>query len=202
MSGFDLYPDNNTIEFPGQNTASLYPDSSGRSEIDMRKEFRRFLYGYGPEIPKGQKGILRRMRLDDNGDRIKCDCVDSITHEPDKDYFCPYCDGEGYLWDEEWIVYYKILTSSDQGLARKNKPFSFGVLNVEYTYFFVEHFINPTRYDKIVEVEKELSGLPENPYVRRAKYTIATAQPFRSDSGRVEFWRLACSEQAVKHKWS
>ena len=197
----DLYPDPTDINFPGSNTTSLYPTSSGRSEIDLREELRRILFGYGAEIPKGQKGILRRMRLDDNEDRIKCDCVDDLTHEPDKDYFCPQCAGEGYLWDEEVVVYYKVLTSSDQGLARKNTPFQPGVLNVEYTYFYLQHFVNPTRYDKIIEIDRELDGSPENPYTRTAVYTIATAQPFRSDHGRVEYWRLACSEQAVKHLW-
>jgi hypothetical protein len=199
--GIELYPEQSELVISSSSSISLFPALSGRSEIDLRKEFKRMLYGYGPEIPKGQAGLLRRMRLDDDNDKIRCDCVDELTHEPDKEYFCPRCAGEGYLWDEEPIVYYKVLTSSDQGLARKNKMYPAGVLNVEYTYFYVEHFVNPNRYDKIIEVQKDLEGDPDSPLSLIGVYKIATAQAFRSDRGRVEYWRLACNEESVKRSW-
>jgi len=198
---YDLYPATSMASPATRSGLSLYPVISGAKEIDLRLEFRRFLYGHGREIPKGQRGLLRRMRRDDDGALVVCSCVDEITREPDKDTKCPYCLGEGYLWDEEWITFYKVIVSSNEGLVRKDRKEKAGVANIPYAFFYVEHHVDPTRYDKIVEVERDLDGSAAIPYRRTAVFDIATAQPFRSDRGRVEYWRLATVQDSVKSTW-
>ena len=65
--------------------------TSSGVEIDLRVEMQRTLYGAVDEIAKGRTGLLRRMRVDSNGERIKCPCRDTITDEPDQDFYCRTC---------------------------------------------------------------------------------------------------------------
>jgi len=197
---YDPYPSVTNYNPYSANTA-LYPVASGTTEIDLRAEFRRFLYGYGREIPKGQRGLLRRMRLDDDGKLIECVCLDEVTKEPEIDYACPYCAGEGYLWTEEWITFYKVEVSTNEGLVRKDNPEKAGIYNIPYTFFYVEYFVNPSGHDKVIEVDRELDGKISSPYRRSAIYTMSRCQPFRSDSGRIEYWRLAGAKRSIKSTW-
>lgn len=200
--GTELYP--NRVSLPSTyagGSKDIWPVTRTGNEIDLRVEFYRFLYGFGNEIPKGQVGILRRMRTDDSGDLIPCACVDSLTNEPDRDTLCPYCLGEGLLWDEEWIVYYKMMVASHEGMVRKDKTEKPGISNIPYAFFYVEHDVNPTRKDKIVEVVRDTNGNVIRPYQREAINTIATAEPFKSDLGRIEYWRLACSKDSLLSTW-
>jgi hypothetical protein len=141
------------------------------------------------------------MRTDDAGDLVICPCVDEKTGEPDKDTICPYCWGEGYLWDEEWITYYKMLVSSHEGLVRKNQYYKPGVSNIPFVFFYLEHDVVPTRVDKIVEVSLDTEGDVSLPYTREAIYPIATPEAFRSDNGRIEYWRVAVVLESVKSNW-
>ena len=118
--GTELYPEYASIISNASNYTELWAISGSGGEVDLRQEFYEFLYGSATEVAKGRPGILRRMRNDDGGVLIPCPCVDEKTGEPDRDTVCPYCWGEGYLWDEEWITYYKLLVSSQEGMVRKN----------------------------------------------------------------------------------
>jgi hypothetical protein len=190
----DLYP-------IGVNGGSSILNPWGRvsasGESDVRQELHETVFGSISEVAKGRKGIFRRMRRDHNGDLVKCSCVDEITLEPDRDHFCPYCWGEGYLFDEEWVVYYKMQIASNEGFMRKDRPFKGGIVNTPYVFFYVEYNVNPTRFDKIIEMERDLDGNLVVPYKREAIYTIATAEDFRADNGRVEYWRLAATKDSV-----
>jgi hypothetical protein len=137
--GTELYPQGISVVRNAYDHSGLWPASSSGKEIDLREEFYEFLYGSNTEIAKGRPGILRRMRTDDDGDLVICPCVDEKTGEPDKDTICPYCWGEGYLWDEEWITYYKMLVSSHEGLVRKNQPYKPGMSNIPFVFFYLEH---------------------------------------------------------------
>jgi intein/homing endonuclease len=70
---------------------SPYPTTASGKELDLRKEINRLLYGAIDEEAKGRWSLLRRMRRDSNGNRIRCACRDNVTDEPDKDYYCRYC---------------------------------------------------------------------------------------------------------------
>lgn len=182
-------------------SSSIWPLVVSGREIDLRSELSHILYGYGDEIAKGQLGILRRARIDDDGYVVKCPCFDEKTREPDKDSPCEICGGLGYLWDEEWITYYKMLIASNEGMARKNKPQLPGTSNVPYAFFYVEYDIAPSNYDKIIEVYRDSEGDPDEPFHRKDIYSIATAEPYRSDNGRIEYWRIACPLDSVVSVW-
>lgn len=181
-------------------STALYPASSG-GEIDLRVELARTLYGEGDETAKGQTGLLRRMRTDDDDNLIGCPCVDPKTHEPDVDTPCNICLGLGYLWDEEWVTYYKVLVSSNEGFIRKNEPTPGGIANIPYAFFYVEYNVNPARQDKIIEVNRDLDGDVNSPYKRVASYSLATVEPFRSDQGRVEYFRIAATLDSILPRW-
>jgi hypothetical protein len=197
--GTELYP--TAVTSITTDHSGLWPVLSSGGEVDLRQEFYEFLYGSPTEIPKGRPGILRRMRTDNSGDLVVCPCVDEKTGEPDRDTVCPYCWGEGYYWDEEWVTYYKVLVSSHEGMVRKNQPYKPGVSNTPFVFFYLEHSVAPSRLDKIVEVSLDTEGSISLPYTREAIYPIATAEAFRSDNGRIEYWRVAVVLDSVKSNW-
>ena len=93
----------------------------------MRAELRRTLCGAPDEVAKGKVGLLRKMREDGSGDLVRCPCRNQATTEPDRDFFCRYCHGMGYFWDEHKIVYYKRPKPATQaeiilGLTTGNYP--------------------------------------------------------------------------------
>lgn len=161
------------------------PTSSG-IEIDLREELKRTLYGAGDEVAKGRIGLLRRMRLDSNGLKIKCSCRDTITDEPDKDMYCRVCIGIGYLWDEEKLVYYK----NDDTLRKSDESF-----------FYVEYSVKPSQDDYVVELIRDTEGAITSPGIRQYLYKIIAAEPYRSDTGRIEYWRCRAKYERVWSVW-
>ena len=199
--GTELYPERTTLAGSTTSYSALWPVSGSGREVDLRQEFYEFLFGSPTEVPKGRPGILRRMREDDDGELVVCPCVDEKTGEPDRDTICPYCWGEGYLWDEEWVTFYKMIVSSHEGLVRKNQPYKPGMSNIPFVFFYLEYDVVPGSFDKIVEVSLDTEGVISLPYTREAIYPIATAEAFRSDNGRVEYWRVAVVLDSVKSNW-
>lgn len=195
---FDLYPES-TITTVTLGDDGLWPVSG--SEIDLRQEFHDLLYGSATEIAKGRPAILRRMRRDESGNLVRCPCVDSKTNEPDQDTPCQYCWGEGYLWDEEWVIIYKQVVSSARAAPRLPQEYKPGVAWIPLEYIYMEYFVNPTRFDKYIEVALDEEGAPVVPYKREAKYNISLPQYLRADNGRIEYWRLAVNRDTLKSNW-
>jgi len=166
---YNLYPSSTSEE-------SLYSSSGGaKKELDLREEFYSTLYGASDEVKKGQIGLIRRMRRNSSGAPIRCECRDPLTDEPSMDMSCSDCFGHGYLWDERKIVYYK----NEDALRRWG-----------YSVFYVEYDEEPTDIDFVVELERDTEGTPSVPIVRDRLYKIEQAEPFRSDDGRTEYWRI------------
>lgn len=153
-------------------------------ELDLRAELQRTLYGAPDETPKGRTGLLRVMRLDSDGNPTKCPCRDTITDEPDKDFYCRVCLGMGFLWDERKIVYYR----DDDSKSKKDE-----------VYFYLEHTDNPARWDYIIELKLDGDGSVIEPEERDLFYKIEYAEAFRSDRGRIEYWRCRTT---LERKWS
>lgn len=177
------------IPYPTRTTQSTsfspwVRDASLGVEIDLRQEMYRTLYGAVDEIAKGKQGLLRVARVDSDGNPEKCPCRDEITDEPTKDFYCRTCLGMGFLWDERKIVYYK----DDDSLSKKDE-----------SYFYMEYFENPTRFDWIVEIRLDEEGEPVVPVKRELFYPILYAEAFRSDTGRIEYWRCRAK---LERKWS
>lgn len=168
------------------NAYNPYRNVRSRKELDLREELRKLLYGATDEIAKGKVGLIRRMRQDANGDFVRCPCRSQITDEPDMDFFCRYCHGMGWFWDEYKVVYYK---------SDKSSKDTEGTI---YSFYF-EYNVDILKQDFIVEVELDKEGRPVQPVNRMRVYDIIKADTFRADNGRVEFWHIKAKE---RREWS
>lgn len=176
----------------------FYSSATYKTEPNMRQEMENLLDGAFPEISKKQRGLLRKMRRDSNGDFVSCVCVDDVTGEPDKDTFCPYCLGEGKYWSEVWVDFYRIVLSSDVGNALKERLLPTGIQNIPTTVFFARHSAEITKDDRIIEMKLNNNGTIYKPYTRKILYRIGTLFDMRSDNGKLEFWKIAAHEENRK----
>jgi len=173
------------------NTVSLGP-YSGRTEIDLRQELENMFNGAYPEIAKAQKYLLRKFSRDSALVRIACTCIDALTHEPDKDVFCPVCHGEGYLWDEVQIQLYRQSIRREATGAVAEALVAAGLVNVELYSFWIKSSVLLTLQDKIVRVALDEEGDFAAPIRREELWRIGTLLDLRSDHGRLEFWQAIC----------
>jgi len=160
-----------------------------RAEPNMREELNNFLDGSYPEISKKQIAVLRKMRRDSNDNLIECDCLDDTTKEPDKSSYCPFCAGEGYIWDEILVDLYKRITRNDSGNSITTQVEA-SIVNVPIYIFYLKSSVDITEEDKIVLLVLDSEGLPQRPYRRRAVYRIGQLIDYRSDNGKLEFWQV------------
>jgi len=179
-----------------QSTFTFYP---GRTEPDMRQELNNTLDGKWPEIAKKQPALLRKMRRDSYDNLIPCACVDELTHEPDRDTFCPICHGDGWIWDEVDVDIYRVILGSDVGQAIREEVIGPGLMNIPLMIFYMRSTVDITQDDKVVELVLTTEGIPVRPWQRKALYRISSAIDLRSDNGRLEYWKLDCYEE--KHKF-
>ena len=164
-----------------------------RKELDMRKEMSYLLYGSTQEIPKGRLGILKRMRRDNDGKLLRCVCRDRVNDEPDKDTPCPYCFGYGYYWDEVWIVYFR----NDDSFRKTEGYYK----EFEGDIFYVEHNVTVRDEDYIVTLKLDSEGNVIIPVERDKHFKVLSADPFRSDYGRIEFYGIRTIEERPWSTW-
>lgn len=190
------------------------------TEPNMRQEFINTMDGAFPEVAKKQTFVFRKMRIDSDGKLDQCPCVDATTVEPDKDAYCPICLGEGLLWDESLVTGYVVTLGSSVGGALKETLADPGNINLRNVSFYFRYNLDinrliwrptrkmsesrPVRYgkryfpDKVVEIFLDADGSPTRPYRRERIYRIGTAIDFRSDNGKLEYWKLDCYEEQVR----
>lgn len=186
--------------FYSSSTPQIAPyGNNSNTEADMRLELIRTLEGGFPEISKGHWALLRKMRRDASGRLIECPCVDPLTHEPDKDQFCPISMNERYLFDESYIKLYSVIAGTETSPVHKEKITSPGLINTELVVFYTRYDSNITEDDKIVEIELELDGSKIEPVVRRQVYKIIKLWAYRADNGKLEYYKLYTSKENVKH---
>jgi hypothetical protein len=164
----------------------------------MRDEMENMLDGIFPEIAKKQKALVRKFRRDSLNKRIACDCVDVVTHEPDKDTYCPFCQGEGYYWDESYIDVYKVLVTGMSEGSTNERMITPGLLNVPLMVFYIRSSVNLTKEDKLVELVLDTDGQPVEPIKRQELFRIGALVDYRSDNGRLEYWKVACFAEQRK----
>ena len=165
-------------------------------ELDLRAEMNAFMFGASDEIPKGQLVILRKMRVRDGilipvkaTDLQVCECKSTPSNEPDIDYRCGLCDGEGYLFDDCIIPGYKTDRFGYQDVEVYQKQ---GKGTVSMSFFFVEYQDNITRFDKVLEPVINKEGEVRTPVQILQSHNIHMAQRFKGDNGRIEYYRLSC----------
>jgi hypothetical protein len=127
-----------------------------------------------------------------------CACLDKTTGEADLDHWCPICQGESFIWEESFIDGYKIQLTSDVGKAVNNERMRPGHTNIQLVSFYVRHNIPITKADKIVELWTDNEGKPMRPYRRESIFRIVTPIDYRSDNGKLEYWKLDCHEEQRK----
>ena len=173
-----------------------YYPSNRSLEIDLREELNKTLYGSSNELAKGQFAILRRMRRKDGvsypiseENLQKCPCTENPDLEADRVVKCQWCYGERFLFDDEFIVTYR---ASKFNYVDMERPKGYGNLAISLAFFYCEHTIMPSRFDKIIEPMIDYDGNVISPIEVKVKHNIEMADAFRSDNGRIEFWRLGC----------
>ena len=173
----------------------FYPSaSSAGSEIDLRLEFDILLYGDAKNISHGRPILLRNMRRDADGYPTKCVCF-SVSNTVEADPDCSYCLGEGYLWNEKWILTYTMFLDAGGSAARKYVHMVPGLERTDYKVFFLRYNTTVKYEDKLVEVLLDVEGNPVIPYKRTAIYKPHTIKDLRSDHGRIEYLALFCREE-------
>lgn len=183
-----------------KSTSSIsYYGSNGLTEANMRQEMINTLDGAFPEISKKQSGLLRKMRLDSNNKLIPCSCVDSITKEPDKDRFCAVCWGEGFLWGEENIDFYRVNISPDQSNVTLDKLQAPGLINVPLVVFYIRYSVDIKKNDKIIQLYLDNDGSKTIPNKRKAIFRIEHLWDYRADNGKLEYWKIFTHEEKVKY---
>lgn len=167
----------------------FYNTSSG-GEISMRDELVNTLEGTFPETAKRQQGLVRTMLRDSSNQLVRCACTNSVTHEGDKDHYCPYCLGEGTLWREEYIYFYRWEPGYDTSQALSDSNIIPGNINVPLRTFYIDYQGDLTLQDRVIELMLDKDGAPVSPLRRRAIYRMGVLYDYRLDNGRLEYWKV------------
>jgi hypothetical protein len=179
------------ILFPaGSSSTTTYPSVADAGEISLRDEFESITLGTGGDVPKGIPLLIRKMRRNSDESLVTCTaCVDELTKEPHRDFPCPYCLGAGVLWDEYSFVGYRVISPSPTGSnAAANLPKTArGESYMPSARFYLPWDIDPTREDRIVEIELDIEGDVVMPINRIGVYQILLIRDIRGDNGRIEY---------------
>lgn len=175
--------------------------SSINGEIDLRTEFDNIVFGpNGDGIGRhGHPVILRRVRRDADGYPTRCTCSEASPNNqgnPD----CSYCLGDGWLWDEEWIMTYSLYVGPDGGKANRYVRMQPGNVRTDYILFFFRYDADIKYDDKIVEVKLDEEGEVvissiSNSFIRETFFKPESVVKYRSDNGRIEYYGVYCREQ-------
>lgn len=174
--------------FKNQNTLKR-----SKGELDLRSEFDEFVFGTNGQIPHKKKILIRKFRLNANGDKVSCTCLDPVNLEAAPE--CQYCLGEGYFWDESWSDCYSQFLGADSGQGNRKRNLAPGIIRVDYKIFYLRYDSAFSYSDKIVELKLDIEGNPIVPYIRQAIYSPQTIVENRSDNGRLEYYSIYCREQ-------
>lgn len=170
--------------------------NSSAVELDLRVELNRTFFGANDELAKGRFFILRKMRRIDGvvtpvkpSELLSCSCRDNISHEADKDYECGICDGEGYLFDDIVVAGYRADRFGYQDVQERMQQ---SIQSYNTPFIYIEHERDISKFDFIIDPVLDSEGNIIHPIRERERYNIHYAEAFRSDSGRIEYWRLSC----------
>jgi len=181
----DFYPS----ELPIVDSNPMFPVSSPRDSIDLRKEMDKILFGGDAESAKGHWVIYRRMDL-----TMRSEYWNSDTREA--------VGGPAWEYTDE-VVRTRHLIGRSAGLLSDMEQYTdVGIMNVMYLTYYFEHDVNPKKEDEIYEIDESVAVALTKPNVvplpYKARYVIREALPFRSDQGgRIEYWVCICRKDVV-----
>lgn len=162
------------------------------SGVDLRQEFNTILYGDSSNTRQGWPHIIRNMRRNVDGSAIKCTCYSELNGAASPG--CVYCLGEGFLWDEHWIISRSEYLGSG-GLSSKYRISPPGEIRADMKVFYFRYDTNILYGDKIIEVKLDEEGNYISPIVRVAIYRPETIRELRGNNGRIEFITVFCLEK-------
>lgn len=180
-----------------------YAISSTVGEIDLRLEMKALLEGSDNSPRRGHWVILRRMDK-----RQRCTCWKEknktggdTTRDQGKynepKLRCPICHGEGWVYVDELHLSRRRLVSPEIGLAAQEQLSDIGWFNINYICYYFMYYVNPSKGDKIIEIDLDDQGDPIRPFVQKEMYRVAVSEPFREEHGRIEFWRCSAKLEVV-----
>jgi hypothetical protein len=170
-------------------------DTRLASEIDLRAELTELLRAN----QRGTWFLYRHARMDANGKPIKHPYVNETrSGEPPIDVGQMDSTDRGYLYDDYMVFGYMNHSQAYSIYKKKEKA---GDSTVDYRTVYLEYDVVreatgrddllPTKFDRIIRVEKDLSGKVQSPLQIKEKYDILSVDPYRLDSsGRIEYYRL------------
>ena len=181
----------------------LNPSKGINREVDLRKEMEDILEGTDSTPQRGHWILLRRMETaqrctcwnERSAGENKFDEDNRVYDEPSED--CTICGGEGYVYDDELHLVRRRVVAPDIGLANQETESPVGIMNVQYIIYYFQYYVNPTKKDKIIEIENDNDGNPVRPFVNQEILNISVAVPFRDQLGRIEFWRCAVKQEVI-----
>ena len=173
------------------------PFNNVSNELNLRTEIHSFLFGEQGETAKASRFLIRKFRRDSDNKLIPCGCLNSLTKEGDQEHQCPYCLGEGYLWDEPAFSYgYKMPAEAKSRLQAQRITLQPGQIPVYNKVFYLEYDGLITDKDKIIELKLDSEGEPSIPFKRDFIHRIESLVEYRSDFGRREFYTIYVNENS------
>lgn len=174
-----------------------YKNSYAGPDLSIREEVEDVVYGTSGEMGRGQLGIYRRIRRDQNGQKIHClQCKRQGVRGASG--VCDRCFGVGFLWDEEWVTYYHsagLRTSTTQPQSRVLTAGGWVETNQAIVYLLKD--VRPRLGDSLIEVRLTDEGEVVLPYIREKGWQFTALHEFRLDHGRLEYWRLTVVPESI-----
>jgi len=139
---------------------------------------------------KGQPLILRKIRRDEDGERIKCSCNDAVTHEGDGDAHCTYCDGVGYIWDELWFLGYVTHSASFVGTSMTLREMMMpGFVQTDEPFLYTFYYVTVQKGDWVIQPALDSEGKVLQPIQAKHRNIVISQFPMRMDGARIEYWK-------------
>jgi len=160
-----------------------------QTEINLRDELNNTIDGFFPEISKSQTGLIRKIKRDVDGKMLECACRSNPFKEAEKDLYCPLCLGIGYYWEETFVDFYMWEPGYDTALALREMLSIPGDVASPLQIFYLKYSENLTKEDRMVTLVLDKEGFIKKPYTRKEIYRLGTVRDYRSDNGRLEFWK-------------
>jgi len=172
--------------------------------FDLRDEVHDTLFGTLLEPGIGQQVMLRRLR-----DQT-CACWDGVSGSPNSG--CRYCDGEGYLWEEDMQACYMArnfggVQNPSNVIANQQNTAKWGISDENRAIAYFEYLVFPNyerylipqhpSFDKLYELKVDFDGNLVRPLVRTGKWSIKSVTPHRGDQGAVIFFELGLEKVSV-----
>ncbi len=172
----------------------LYP--SNYDGVSIRSEIHNVLHGVPGEPARQRIGLYRRVRLDENNRAVTCpQCRKIGTQDHALAHICDYCLGVGYIWDEEWILYYvQPASSMGRSKAGYKEYLSQGVVETNLVVVYLEAYVKPKVLDKLIEIALNDDGTIADPLTRKFMYDIRNVDEYRLDNGKLEYYRMVCGK--------